>query len=180
MRTFKEWVEENHPEDELVNEFLGQVAKKLANTKLGRAAILMGGMAMGGSSGQGAAPMAPGDVAQHQEHGDWSEVPFSKDLAVQMASEMGLDPQKMAVMDDFDAWHKVMTKVNQAERDMTSHHLAVKKGALGLGHKSWPKWYIKLGMHYNPGAGRDVTKWRAPAPPKVGSNVATGMVGVVR
>lgn len=169
MKTFKEWVQENHPEYDLLDEKTGWLGKAAVAAGLAAGSVL--------GSAKGAAPQPPAGITQSEEHGEYSEVPFSKDLAVHLAPEMGLNPDKIAVMDDFDAWHEVMRKVNRIEREISKHNFALSRGAVGIGPKPWPRWYIKFGTYYNPKGGRDMSKWKAPEPPKVSVRGVSGMTG---
>lgn len=151
METFSEWVGKNHPEDEILNEFLRDLARKGAG-----AAALAGALALGSGETKGAMPMAP-QVSKGERH---SEKEFDRNLALAAAREMGLPKgkiQKLLFMDDFDLWYWQMREVSKIEREMSRHKAAVMRGAMGVGVKEWPMWYIKFGHHYG---------WKAPKPPQ--------------
>lgn len=140
MRTFKEWVEESHPEDELMNEFLRDLATKAANSRIGRAAIAAGALAMGAASAvpeaKGAMPMAPSMDSQSE----FSEVPFDRNIG----------PQPDRHMSDYDLYYWQLKKVDS--------FLKEKQIAMRMGKQTTtPMWYIKMGDHY---------KWKRPKPPE--------------
>lgn len=153
METFYEWVGKNHPEDEVLNEFLRDLARKGAG-----AAALAGALAVGSGAGEakGAMPMAP-QVSKEEGHSDKE---FNRELALATAKDMGMSQGKIAqlsVMDDFELWHWQMREINKIEREMSRHKMALMRGAMGVGVKEWPMWYIKFGHHYG---------WKAPKPPE--------------
>lgn len=171
MRTFSEWVKENHPGDELLKEFFGDLARRAANTKAGRSAILAAAVGLGPMASKASAitPPVPAGMQQSYEQGYYSNVPFNKKLFVHLAPKMGIDPQRAAEMDDFDAWLLMMKKVNIAERRVSRNR-----------GESYPDWYIKMGFEYNPRATMDVRSWRPPAPPKVNAADQLGSIGGIK
>lgn len=159
MKTFKEWVEKSHPEDEVLNEFLRDLAVKAANSRMGRTAIAAGALAMGAAGAapeaKGAMPMAP-KITTSQE--GYSDKPFSRELTIELAKEMSADPRVLSKMSDFELWNWQVRKVDRLVDEMGRHQAAIRNGAMGMGVKEWPLWYIKLGHHYG---------WKAPKPPEV-------------
>lgn len=167
MRTFAEWVQDNHPEDEILNEMLGTLARSVANTSLGRAAILAGAMSLGPTSTASAVtPPTPAGFQQSSEKGYYSNIPFNKKLLVELAPKMGINQEKLAVMDEFGAWELMMKKLYLAEKKVSRSKA-----------EGYPSWYIRIGYFYNPGAEMNVRAWRPPAPPKVEVTGTLGSIG---
>lgn len=153
MKTFAEWAAETHPDDDMLNEFLGD----LAQSRLGkavRAGVTAGALAFGaGHAGDATAamPMVPSISNE-----GISQKPFSRDFLLSLAEEMGASPKKLGEMSDFDLWHWQQSKLTKIESEMARHSMARRKGAF-VGSKEWPMWYIKFGTYYG---------WKAPAAPK--------------
>lgn len=144
MKSFAEWVKENHPEDEALNEF--RIGKAVG------AGALAAALAFGSGGAKAAMPMVP---KISQEEG-FSQKPFNREFILSMAKDMGANSDKLEKMSDWDLWHWQQKRVAKTEQDMFRHNMAKSKGAL-VGQKEWPMWYIKFGTHYG---------WKAPAPPK--------------
>jgi hypothetical protein len=154
VKTFAEWVSEDHPDDDMLNEFLADLAKRAANSKFGRAATLAGALAVGSAGTASAAMPMPPKVTQQAGN---SQKPFSKEFAVSIAKEMGVNPSHMEKMSDFDAWYKVMEKVRKLEDEMSRIAKARQRGGM-VGNKEFPLWYVKFGTEYG---------WTAPKAPEV-------------
>lgn len=151
MRTFSEWVQENHPEDESLNEELGRIGRALAT-----AAIGVGSMLGGSHASQAAMPMPP---QMSQEEG-YSVKPFNRDLAISLAREMGTKHEALENMNDFDLWHWQLKRVRETQKIMI-------KQRKQLTQEEGPLWYIKLGHYYG---------WKTPKPPEVVAGGARGAV----
>jgi hypothetical protein len=150
LKSFKEWVEENHPDDEVLNEFLG---KDSGVGKAVRAAALAGALAFGSGKGADAAmPMVP-NISQEE---GFSKKTFNRDFILSIAEEMGASRNKLEEMDDWNLWHWQQRKITRIEHEMYRHNIAKRKNAFA-GQKEWPMWYIKFGTYYG---------WKTPAPPK--------------
>jgi hypothetical protein len=168
MKTFSEWVQESHPEDEVLNEFLRKAAKWAANTKPGRAAILTGAMLFGGmgSTVKGAAPMPPSGNQQYSNQNSsqgYSKVSFNKKVLADNAHRIGLNKEKIEVMDDYTAWYKMMKRLQFIERN-------------GVENSSYAEGYDWFGQLYNHGV-RDRRAWLPPAPPEVLAGGGQGIAG---
>jgi hypothetical protein len=140
MQTFKEWAEENHPEDEVLNEFLVDLARRVANSKVGRAAITAGALALGSTAAapeaKGAMPQAP--VMNNQK--EFSDVPFNKNIG----------PRPDGKVSDYDLYYYQIKRVDEFLKEKQRAARAGKQIAM-------PVWYMKMGDHY---------KWKRPKPPE--------------
>lgn len=178
MRTFAEWVEENHPDDEVLNEFLGKAAKWAANSNWGRAALLAGSVAFAPTA-KAAAPMPSGSDPSIVRHsGRHSPMPFDKNHLVRIAPEMGLDPELIKRSDDYTAWKMMMRKVKNHVEDVKRNRRALARGAMvapkDLGEYDW---FGDLGRHYNKGE-EDPSKWLPPmAPEQYVGHINGGIAG---
>lgn len=147
MVTFSEWLKSEGLDDEFLAEALSRRGFLVGAAAAGLGASLMGRDAE-------AAISAVPDVSA----GSQSDKSFSKELAVELAPMMGLNPDKVRAMSDFDAWSLQMKKIRRVEDEMRRRTNARMRGAHNMGNKEWPMWYIKFGTHYG---------WKAPRPPEV-------------
>lgn len=145
MKSFKEWLEEKYPEDEIVNEFLGSLKDGVGKSV--RAGLAAGALALGSGHGDAGAamPMVPKVT---QDEGNYSSKPFNRDV--------GPMPLNAEEMDDFDLYHWQWRHISKMENEMMRHRMAARIGA-HAGHKEWPMWYIKYGTYYG---------WKMPKPPR--------------
>lgn len=144
-------MEENHPEDEALNEFLD---KDSGLGRIARAGTLAAALAFGSGNkdAEAAMPMVP-NISQEEGA---SKKPFSREFLLSIAKEMGASRNKLEEMSDWDLWHWQQKRITRMEQEMFRHNMAKGKGA-HVGQKEWPMWYIKFGTYYG---------WKAPNPPR--------------
>lgn len=155
MRTFQEWVSENHPEDDLLSEFFANLAKKASNSRLGRSILATGAMALGSMmfkprDAEGAMPMAP-SITNNTEEG-YSAKPFDRRVGPQPSGAVAKN------MDEFELWAWQIKKIKRMEDEYRRLNLAKQKGAMVREQPSLPIWYLNYGNHYG---------WKYPSAPGV-------------
>lgn len=173
MQTFAEWVQENHPDDEVLNEYLGK------NARLGLGSALLAATMSLSPSAQGAAPMpanSTGGVPQQQQQQvddrGYSTVPFSKEKLIEIAEEFGIPmttPEAIRKMTDEKAYLVLMDRLHRIENQVSRNRLALRRGAIKVdGPTKYPKWYQAIAIYYNPNAHRtaDLSTYLPPAPPR--------------
>jgi hypothetical protein len=138
MRTFKQWAEENHPEDDVLNESLVDLARKAANIKPVRAAITAGALALG--AGPTAVKGAMPELPSMDGKDGFSSKPFNRNIG----------PRPEGFMSDYDLYYYQVERVAEFLRD--------RQIKMNMGRQVVePRWYLPMVDEY---------EGKRPRPPK--------------